>query len=307
MEDECISHQTALGNAAGRIQDLMASIEVHRSLMVGLQNHAVKLTAEISRYVQLGTDFYVRLQRVGEPLDPSDEVFGEYQRLVNDAARYFPIPAEAGAENELVDDDVVRVEEINDDDHDEGEEINKENNGFPTLDDDEVPRPNRPMRSGTADRVPISVFATNYGDESINQSSSLFGDSAQQASSSATTASPTRFRFAETSVKPREKCETTAAKEPSPNVKASRSSARNRSGRGGIEPGHGSRRHGTNRARGPPCSGRNVSVNEAVGNSDNDVDASPAATAFPINFGFSESSFKSEGIKEANAMPVFGH
>ena len=42
-------------------------------------------------------------------------------------------------------------------------------------------------------------------------------------------------------------------------------------------------------------------LGEAVSNTGCGVDSSPPTTAFPTNFGFSETSLKTEGKKEANS------
>ena len=48
-------------------------------------------------------------------------------------------------------------------------------------------------------------------------------------------------------------------------------------------------------------------LGEAVSNTSDEVDSLPPATSFPINFGFSETSLKTEGKREANSRPVFGY
>ena len=336
VEDESMTYQTGITNAEAQIRNLMNSNELYISTIEGLRRQEVNLNEEITWYLQLGIDFYGRLQKAEQFLNPHDEVFAYYQRLVGDAAQYFSIPTEAGDGNEEVYDHTVRVEEIHDDDHGEGEENDQESGDFPILDtnnitsdhmptneadagevkahvaaidDDEVRCADRPMRPGTANRVPISIFTANNRDACNGPSSSGFGDFAQQIRSPATSAFPTSFNFSEPSAQPDEKSGATAAPEPAPNTKASKISARNRTGRGAINSSRESRRHGTNRSRGSPLGGgdEDAFLGEAVSNTSDEVDSPAPATSFPIKFGFSETSLKTEGKREANTRPVFGY
>ncbi len=61
-EDGNLGLQTALCDAKGRIRALKLSIKKSLRTIQALQNHAVGLKADVSRYTQLGTDFYIRLQ-----------------------------------------------------------------------------------------------------------------------------------------------------------------------------------------------------------------------------------------------------
>lgn len=335
VEDESVGYQTELSNAEAQIRNLMNSNEIYISTIEELRRQEVDLNGEIAWYLQLGVGFCGRLQKAEQFLNPHDKCFAYYQRLVGDAAQLFSIPTEAGDENKEIHGHAVRVEEIDDTGH-EGKEDDQESGGSSILDtnnttsdhlptneadagepeahvaainDDEVPCADRPMRPGTANRVPISVFTSNNGDASNGRPSSIFGDFAQQVRSPATSAFPISFDFSEHSAQPDEKSGTSAAPEAAPITKAPKSSARSKTGKGGIYSSGESRRHGANRPRGSPRGGgdEDVFLGEAVSNTNCGVDSSPPATAFPINFGFSETSLKTEGKREANSSAVFGH
>lgn len=151
---------------------------------------------------------------------------------------------------------------------------------------DDYPCPSRPMRPGTANRIPVSIFATMSRDTAKKPSSSLFEELAQQAPSPAASGFPISFGFSEPSVKSGERREPTTVREPVQDpvhepvqetvgepvhdIKDSSASHHDISGRGN---GAAS----TNTGAGP----------------------SPAATAFP------EHSVKTEGERKATAMPTF--
>ena len=67
----------------------MISNEFYISTIEGLRRQEVNLNEEITWYLQLGIHFYGRLQKAEQFLNPHDEVFAYYQRLVGDAAQYF--------------------------------------------------------------------------------------------------------------------------------------------------------------------------------------------------------------------------
>ena len=309
-------------HADGRIHGLMNSIKGYRSMIEQLQKQVVDLNASISWYSQLGINFHVRLQKAETMLKPNNRVFAEYKRLMNDAAEYFPVPVDLGNKNGAVQGDFVRVEELDDYDHNEKKDSDWKNDGVPILDahkvtceqmsaneagatqpgdgvpalddnddDDDVPSLGRRMRPGTANRVPISVFAARSGNTAKEPSPSLFGNLAQQAQrppSPATSAFPISFGFSESSAKPEEKCETPAVQGPAHEVNASNTSVRNRNGRGGIERGRGRRGRATDRRKAPLRNDRDLPSGDGKASTNAGVHSTPPLTAFPVHYGFSE-------------------
>lgn len=173
-DDESTASQTKLSDAQGRIQELMDSIRVYVAVVQGLNAQVVGLNADISSYVQLGTDLYTRLQNAEAFVNPHDRIFAEYRPLMNDAERYFRVPTNGADQNPgNGSGDVVRIQELDeiddneqdasgnehdqDNDQENGQESDRKNDGAPTLGDGKV----------TCDNVPDH----SYNSSSINRSS----------------------------------------------------------------------------------------------------------------------------------------
>ena len=299
-----------------------------------LQEQVVGLNAGIAWYIQLGINFHGRLQKAEKLLKPYERVFVQYKHLMSDAAQYFSTPINAGNQKGGIPDDIIRVEEIHGDDHDMEEGNDRANGSISMLDIDEVtcdhtsaneagatitkeditaindeddddddddnyPRFGRPMRPGTANRVPISVFAARSRNTPKNPPSSLSENPCQQTRSNSSPQTPTfrtGFDFSKPSIKAEEKCETAtvqeAAQGPAHHTKASNTSARTKRGKGGVERGRGHRSRGTNRGR-VPLRGHGGSASGNGGDGTNSgTSSTPAATPFPMDFSFSEPSVK---------------
>lgn len=309
-EDKFTQFQIHAGN---QVRGYMSSIKK-------LQEQVVGLNASISWFIQLGINFYGRLQKAENLLRPYERVFVQYKHLVSDAAQYFSTPINAGNQKGGVPDDVMRVEEIDEDDHnmEEGNdranvsvhmlEINKvtcehtsanragatKAQGDATaLDDDDdddddfdFPRLDRPMRPGTANRVPVSVFAARSGKTLKKPSSSFCENHTQQTRQNPSTGAPgfpTGFDFSS----PLFKAEETATVQgpvqgPAHHTKASNTSARTKHEKRGIERGWGRQIRGTNRRRAPLRGNGGESTNSGTS----------SATPLSMNFGFSELSVK---------------
>lgn len=244
---------------------------------------------------------------------------------MNDAAQYFSVPVDSENKNGDVHGNFVRVEEIDEDDHNEEKDSDWENGSVPKLethkvtcddmsaneagatqagddvpalndnDDDDVPSPGRRMRPGTANRVPISVFAARSGNTTKKPSSTLFGNPAQQAQrppSPATSAFPISFGFSESSTKPKKIYKTPAVQkpvqEPTQKINASNTPARSRNGRGGIERARGRRGRGTDRTKAPLRIDSDSPSGDGMASINAGVDSPPPSTAFPVHYGFSE-------------------
>lgn len=337
-EDQSTTLQTQLSNTEGRIHELTSTSV---TLIEGLQRQVVALNAEVSSYVQLGVNCYVRLQQIESLLNPFDRIFAAYQLLMVDAAEQFstPVPQNLGTDSFSNE----RFVEIDENDYNEEEENDQKNNGMPILenyevprdltaadaaqaeeyftplddddyveddDDDDLPFPGRPVRPGTANKTPISVFAAMPGDTPNKPSSSPFEDSVRQAQQDPTPATPTfpiNFGFSEASVKPEEDREMIAVQEPiqeqvqepvqdsAYDTKASSTSkGRTYGKRGQGRPGRATA-HGKVPLRG----GRDSGTSAGFG-------SPPAGTAFSLNYDFSEASVKAEDKHEATAAPIFG-
>ena len=333
-ERENESLQRQLSDAERRIHKLtsssIATIEI-------LHRQVFALDTEISSYVRLGVSCYVRLQKIESLLNPFDRIYAEYQRLMIDAARQFTalVPHDIGTEPF----GEGRVVEVDEDDHDVeegGGDDEYDDSGMPVLgihgftcdfteagagsaeddfaalddddddDCDDSPYPHRPMRPGAASRTPISAFAAMSGDMPQKASSSPFkspAQPAQQAPSPAAPAFPIDFGFLKPSVKPEGKNETTAVQDSvqrsvqdSAYDAAASSTSRSRTygKRGQGRPGCG-----TTRAKVSLHGGRGPSANAGFG-------SPPAATAFSVNYKFSEASSKVEDKNEDTAAPGFG-
>lgn len=325
-EDEITGFSRELSGAEGRIHEFMISTGMYLSTIEQLRNQAIDLDADISWYIQLGVNFYFRLQKVENLLSPYDRVFAEYKSLMREAAQYFSNPVNARDENGDDHDDVTRFEEIDDDDDNEEAEDDQENDGahflitnediydtkpankvdaiqadenVTALDDDNIPFPGHPMRPGTANRVPLSVFTVNSGDTPQSSSTSLFEDPDQQtrqAPSRAAPAFPVDFGFSEPPVIPEEKWKTAAVRttvqNPARNTEASSTSNRRAHGRGGIERGRGRPGRGTNRGKMPPRRGSGPSLENSAESTNAAVGSSPVATASSANHILSGSSAK---------------
>lgn len=164
-----------------------------------LRGQATGLNADVSRCIQLGTKFYARLQKIGKFLNPHDGVFAEYNRLMSDAAQYFTIPVDATDDGGLHDN--TRVHEVDEDDESEQKENHRESDDLlmlsmkvvscenepaneadnneeeeddKTPSNEDIPYPGRPMRPGTTNRVPISVFGAKSESTPKVSSSPLF-------------------------------------------------------------------------------------------------------------------------------------
>ena len=220
-----------ISDAERRATDLSNSNELYISMITDLRNRVLDLEANISGYIQLGSHFFARLQKADKLLNPYDRVFAAYKRLLNDAAQYFNPPVGAGEITGDFDDDVARIEEIDEDDHEE--QIHKRQDADTTLmlltdlinsshpptnnaaaspaedsdtplDDEEIPGPSRPMRPGTANRAPLSAFAVKSENASERPPPSLFEDFAQespQAPSDASSPFAIDFGFTEDAAK----------------------------------------------------------------------------------------------------------
>lgn len=372
-EDESTRIQTRLSGAEGQIQDLVNSTKLYLSTIERLQAQVVNLNANVSRYTQLGTNFYGRLQNAEKFMNPEDGLFAAYKRLMSDAARYFCTPASAGGQdcrNGYVHDDDVRFEELDetDDNEEDGssqesdqendqeniqennqendQEIYEENDGaymlgksmvtrdhmpagkvnaihsdddIAPMDDDDSTYPHRPMRPGTANRVPRSVFAARSGHAARSPSSSVSEDSAQQGRQASEEAAPAfaiDFNFSASSEKSEQKSETTAvtepvqepaepAKEPEYNAKASNTSVH---GRRGIERGWAQSGRGTTRVKMPLRASRGTRSGNGRKGTNAGAISSPASasTAFPINYGFAERSVNTDSKREATTRGAFG-
>lgn len=320
-EDAIVNMQTALSDAEKRREkDLKVSSEVYLAEIEGLRQQVVDLNADLSWYMQRGTDLYVRLQKAKRSLDPTDRVYAGYQRLMSDAAEVFAGPAEEGNGNHWK--GAFRFKDLDDlDDQDEeNNEVNRSTpmfdtrmeessddrsaNGADTLqteahltasdDEDEILYSGRPMRPGTANRVPISVFADTSRVASNNPSPSKFDHPAQRASPPPTSKFGIDFGFSQYSTRPEEK------------QKAPKASTPSKNGRGGIEPGRGSRRHGANRAREPARDSKDAPLGKNSNAMNARAKTPQAATAFPIRYNFSDSSVSADGESVASGMPLFG-
>ena len=347
-EDESTGFQTRLSGAEVQIQEFLNSIKGYLSVIEGLRAQVGELNASVSWYFQLGINFYLRLQKAKKLLNPHDQLFAEYERLMSDAAQYFYIPANAGDENfsnGYDQDDFVRVQELlevdeNEEDggnreNDQGsdpeneQEVDQENDGAPMLgiskltcnhmsasevdaflaeediaplDDDDTTYTDRPMRPGTANRVPVSVFAVRSGHETRIPSSPISENSAQhgqQAPSPPAPVFPISHDFSGPSIKLEDKFKTTVGQEPAQgpahNAQASKASAHGRQMKGGIERGRGRSGRGTHRGRMPLRGGRSTRSGKGTASSNAGSDLSPASSAFPINYGFSEPSVNTNG------------
>lgn len=152
---------------------------------------------------------------------------------------------------------------------------------------DDYPCPSRPMRPGTANRIPVSVFATMSRDTAKKPSSSLFEELAQQAPSPAASGFPISFGFSEPSVKSGERREPTTVREPvqdpvhEPVQEPVREAVHDIKASSALNRDINGRRNGA------------ASTNTGLG-------LSPAAMTFP------EHSVKIEGERKKTAMPTFG-
>ena len=372
-EDESTGFQTRLAGAEGQIRELVNSTDLYLSTIERLQARVVELNVNVSRYTQLGTSFFVRLQNAEKFMNPGDGLYAEYKHLMGDAARYFSMPASAGDQdcsNGYVPDD-MRVEELdesddseehgssqdsdqendqkydqeNDQERDEG--IHQENDGaymlgkgkitrhhmpasavdavhaeedITPMDDDDTTHPHRPMRPGTANRVPLSVFAARSGHAAWSPSSSASEDSAhqgQQATEEAASAFTIDYNFSKSAVKSEENFEITAVTEPVQepagpieeseyNAKASNTSDNGRHGRGGVEPGWGHSGRRTTRAKMPLRASRGTLSGNGMKGTNIGDSSSPAPTAFPIDYGFTEHSVNTDNKREGTTRGAFG-
>ena len=332
-EDEITRFSTELSGAEGRIQDFANSTGMYLSTIEQLRNQAIDLNADISWYIQLGINFYVRSQKVEKLLSPYDRVFAEYNSLMREAAQYFSVPVHARDDKGDVHNGVTRFEEIDDDDDNEEAEDDQENDGVhflitnesvydtkpgnkvnaiqadenvTALDDDNIPSPGHPMRPGTANRVPFSVFTVNSGNTPQSASTSPFEDPDQQtrqAPSQAAPAFPVDFSFSEPPVIPEEKRKTAAVRatvqNPARNTEASSTSNRRAHGRGGIERGRRRPGRDTNRAKMPLRCGSGPSLRNSVERTNAAVGSSPVATVSSANHILSGSSAKTGDKRDA--------
>ena len=298
-------------HADNQVREHMSSIKI-------LQEQVVGLNASVSWYMQLGINFYGRLQKAENLLKPYEGIFVQYKHLVNDAAQYFSTPINAGNEKGGVPDDVMRVEEIDQDEPSKEEGNDRANGGVPMLDlnkvtchtsanragatqaqgratvlddddddDDDFPRLYRPMRPGTANRVPISAFAARSGNTLKKPSSSLCENPTQQHRQNpnpGAPAFPIGFDFSNPSLKAEETATVQGPVQgPAHHTKASNTLPRTKHNKRGIERSRGRRNRGTNRGRAPLGGNGGESTNSKTS-------SIPAATPFSMDFGFSELS-----------------
>ena len=160
---------------------------------------------KLARLEALGMDFYSRLQDAGRLISPHDKVWAEYRDLMNAAAQHISTSPNARDEN-MDSHDASRFEELGEVEDGDGRETDQNDSEAPTFNtdmmgdhtltnevdaiqaegygttsdndddhDDEISRHDRPMRPGTASRLPMSFFRAQSQERFRQPSSSHLG------------------------------------------------------------------------------------------------------------------------------------